>query len=361
MRTPMMILHRTAIAFQILSLCRGSFTVASTASSLSAFAPITKLRGINPSICCQKFHLSRCLLGKSHLNDRLNQRHQWRLGTPSKHWHVGFKDIVRNIRKRNRRQYILCSHETYNRKYNIIPRGGSVDKHKKDEKRNRVPSFRPRSKNIRMYLACLAVVLLWITTGTLFYSKYNNWPIPQSFFYAVDAGMSIGFCTDVSEKTVGSRAFTIIFILLGASCIGGALALFIKDIMEGVVDLRHDTFQQLLAAHACKRIDRRKRGKLTHAQFRLIVEEWTKKPMSDETFTKLCRRFDPSKSGFVESEAFIKRCHEMETLLNTSGPLYSEYFIIRKSAQVWQVMKGALDGSHRIFTVFILWVSAGIW
>jgi len=53
---------------------------------------------------------------------------------------------------------------------------------------------------------------------------------------AVDAGMSIGFCTDVAETKLGSKAFTVIYILLGASVVGGALALFIQDIVEGVFD-----------------------------------------------------------------------------------------------------------------------------
>jgi hypothetical protein len=35
----------------------------------------------------------------------------------------------------------------------------------------------------RMYLSCMGIVSLWILTGTLFYSYYNEWPIPQSFFY----------------------------------------------------------------------------------------------------------------------------------------------------------------------------------
>lgn len=85
-------------------------------------------------------------------------------------------------------------------------------------------SYNPLS----LYAQCMAIVVAWISTGTIFYALVNKWPIPQSFFYAVDAGMSIGFCTDVAETKLVSKAFTIVFILLGASVVGGALGLFSK-------------------------------------------------------------------------------------------------------------------------------------
>ena len=79
-----------------------------------------------------------------------------------------------------------------------------------------------------MYASCFGIVFVWIGAGTLFYAHHNGWPLSQAFFYAVDAGMSIGFCTEVAETTTSSRAFTVVFILLGASVVGGALALFVE-------------------------------------------------------------------------------------------------------------------------------------
>ena len=40
--------------------------------------------------------------------------------------------------------------------------------------------------------------------------------------------MSIGFCTAIAETSISSRAFTVVYILLGASVVGGALALFVE-------------------------------------------------------------------------------------------------------------------------------------
>lgn len=217
----------------------------------------------------------------------------------------------------------------------------------------------PTFKNLKMYGWCLFVVLVWIAIGTLFYSKFNGWPLPQSFFYAVDAGMSIGFCTDVAEVKIGSRAFTVVYILLGASCVGGALALFIQDIMEGIVDLKNDKFEYLLAEHAARRYETD--GYLTYEHFRSLVEEWINQRISDETFGKLCLRFDPGGKGSIKSTKFVERCLEMDRLMNTHGPLYSRNILWRKMAQVWEIMRDLFDGTRRIFTVFVAWLFIGIW
>ena len=73
-------------------------------------------------------------------------------------------------------------------------RGGHVDNSTHKSPRAFL-SFSNLSKKTKLYVSCLVIVMIWITTGTLFYSRFYDWPLSQSFFYAVDAGMSIGFCT----------------------------------------------------------------------------------------------------------------------------------------------------------------------
>jgi hypothetical protein len=106
--------------------------------------------------------------------------------------HVSPKDVLRNIRRKQRTDYISSLHKRYRKDHlqqQLTSRGGStLDDPKKGSK-----------SNVRMYIWCLLVTLVWISSGTIFYSLYNEWPLAQSFFYAVDAGMSIGFCTDVFE------------------------------------------------------------------------------------------------------------------------------------------------------------------
>eukprot|EP00557_Chaetoceros_sp_GSL56_P012566 CAMPEP_0176481548 /NCGR_PEP_ID=MMETSP0200_2-20121128/2884_1 /TAXON_ID=947934 /ORGANISM="Chaetoceros sp., Strain GSL56" /LENGTH=299 /DNA_ID=CAMNT_0017877771 /DNA_START=628 /DNA_END=1524 /DNA_ORIENTATION=+ len=174
--------------------------------------------------------------------------------------------------------------------------------------------------------------------------------------------MSIGFCTDVTEIKVGSRAFTIVYILLGASCVGGALALFIQDIMEGIVHLKNDKFEYLLAEHATKRYE--VDGLLSYEHFRELLEEWMNRKITDETFQRLCQRFDPFQTGSVKSAKFVERCLELDKLLNaaTSGSLmHSKYLMLRKMAQLGEMFRDLFNGTRRIFTVFLAWLFTGIW
>ena len=151
-----------------------------------------------------------------------------------------------------------------------------------------------------IYLEVLGIVLLWVATGTLFYSHHNGWPLAQSFFYAVDAGMSIGFCTDVREKLISSRAFTIVYILLGASVVGGALALFVEDTMESVLEASTRGYRRLLAMEAFLRSDSDKDGSISYSDFGVLIG-WRRGadggPVERRSFERLCRRFDPMSTG----------------------------------------------------------------
>lgn len=214
-----------------------------------------------------------------------------------------------------------------------------------------------KQRRKRMYAMCLGIVFIWITSGTLFYSKINDWPLPQSFFYAVDAGMSIGFCTDVFEVKRTSKLFTVLYILLGASCVGGALALFIKDILEGVVDLRHEAYESLLAENLVQRFDVLGTGKISYSKFRIMVEEWVGRKIDDEGFTKICRRFDPLDTGQIKTRHFVEKCHKIEALLSTNGPLYSKNKAVRILAQAWETVNRS---NQRIYYILLTWILAGM-
>lgn len=90
-------------------------------------------------------------------------------------------------------------------------------------------------------------VLLWVLIGTVGYwllgnssevpehdgnggvvmVEYRSWTIAQSFYYSVQAGLSIGFGL-LSETSDRSRLFTVFYILSGSSFIVGALVYFIQ-------------------------------------------------------------------------------------------------------------------------------------
>lgn len=249
---------------------------------------------------------------------------------------------------------------TQRRKNRIIARRKDTEIQANNEK-NQYDVSEPIRKRGRMYLTCILIVLLWISTGTIFYSKFNNWPLAQSFFYAVDAGMSIGFCTDVAETKIGSRAFTIIFILLGASSVGGALALFIQDIMEGAVVLRNCKFEQILAKNAFCRADKDGDGTLNYSEFRELVEQWTGCHLADEHFDKLYEKFGIDQKGNISSQTFLKKIPDLDKLLKfDNNPLYSNKWYIRKAIEFKEIVCATFNGHNRIFAACFAWVSMGI-
>ena len=82
----------------------------------------------------------------------------------------------------------------------------------------------------------LKSVLTWVVpyfcVVTIIYAKLNDWPLEQSFFYAVDTGCSIGFGA-FEETNDTSRAFTVVHILLTDSLIVfGAFQLFLQKTLK---------------------------------------------------------------------------------------------------------------------------------
>ena len=65
-------------------------------------------------------------------------------------------------------------------------------------------------------------VLAWVGAAMLFYHHQNGWSAAKSFFYACDAGLSVGFGS-FAEPNDASLAYTLAHLLVGASIIAGAL------------------------------------------------------------------------------------------------------------------------------------------
>lgn len=217
------------------------------------------------------------------------------------------------------------------------------------------------------YRRCMVVVLVWIGSGTLFYSYCNQWPLPQSFFYAVDAGMSIGFCTEVHETKLVSKAFTIIFILLGASAIGGALALFIQDMVEGVVDApsaRHE-YHVMLERQVFDRADVDRTGVLSFEEFERLIQESSSsdRSISSEDVQQLWTKFDRLKDGVIHfEEEFAGTFRGIDRLVQS---LQQQQDMMHRPLRRigWQMRRNferAMQLEHRIYFVFGLWIALGV-
>jgi Ca2+-binding EF-hand superfamily protein len=209
-------------------------------------------------------------------------------------------------------------------------------------------------------MTCVQIVGIWITSGTLFYSFINDWPIPQSFFYAVDAGMSIGFCTDVAETRLVSKAFTIVYILLGASVVGGALALFIQDSLEGIADNRHDMkeYRLLLEREVFEGANVSQSGVLSFQEFRQLLRASTPEPLSDDDVTRLFQKFDHLKDGVIHFEEFAGTYRGIDGLI--ASLRHDEEPSKPLTARLWSQLRSLTQSENLIYYVFIGWTALGI-
>ena len=249
-----------------------------------------------------------------------------------------------------------------------------------------------QSKKRQMYLTCFAIVFVWISSGTLFYSNYYQWPLSQSFFYAVDAGMSIGFCTDVAETDVGSRAFTIVHILLGASCVGGALVLLVQSALEGVASRSAAVYRLILERDSLKKafmaggvsdimpspvlllypkdwvlrfVQRREEGVLSYDHFRIVLKSNGLRSLTDREFQHVCSLYDPCGDGYIRYECFASKFEGIHRILPTSRFFVyynnSRALPVRIIVKAWDASTTLLTNeNYRIYWIFVLWVSMGI-
>ena len=234
------------------------------------------------------------------------------------------------------------------------------------------------SKKRQMYLTCFAIVFVWQSLGTLFYAYYYKWPIPQSFFYSVDAGMSIGFCTDVSESRVGSRAFTIIHILLGASCVGGALILMVQSVLDGVASRTSAVYKLILERdslskafrgtqrgqygssalrHPLNWVPEKETGVLSYNDFRRVLYNNGLKQITDKEFLRICAFFDPHEEGCIRYDYFVERFEGMNRLIPQSRFVHIDSFLTK----AWYATSSLFTNeTNRIYLIFVLWVAMGV-
>lgn len=234
------------------------------------------------------------------------------------------------------------------------------------------------SKKRQMYLTCFAIVFIWQTLGTLFYSYYYNWPLPQSFFYSVDAGMSIGFCTDVHESKVGSRAFTIIHILLGASCVGGALILMVQSVLDGVASRTSAVYKLILERdsllkafsgtsrgrygssflrHPLNWVPEKETGVLSYNDFRKVLYNNGLNHISNKDFLRVCSFYDPQVEGCIRYDYFAERFEGIHRIIPQSRFVHCESLATR----AWYMITSIFTNeTNRIYLIFVLWVSLGV-
>ena len=193
----------------------------------------------------------------------------------------------------------------------------------------------------------------------------------------VDAGMSIGFCTDVVEPDVVSRAFTVVYILLGASCVGGALVLMVQSILEEAAQRTSLRYKQILEMDSFKKefFNNKRdwrmnmqimqhaapvvRGVLSYEDFRRSLEKYGCH-LSDKDFDRVCLTYDRCKNGFITYDDFKKIFKGSDKILSALQ-LNDRPFLSRVFCQMWQALSHPfLDVTNRIYLIFTSYICLGV-
>lgn len=113
----------------------------------------------------------------------------------------------------------------------------------------------PGKGYISEVLLAILVTGIYLMAGTGFYVWWNGWTWPAAFYYAVQAGLSIGFGV-LAETDDISRAYTTAHALVGALLVTAMLSIFFEhgcDRIHNIAAQCHLTEQKgkgsFLAAH----------------------------------------------------------------------------------------------------------------
>lgn len=191
--------------------------------------------------------------------------------------------------------------------------------------------------------------------------------------------MSIGFCTDVVEPNVFSRAFTVVYILLGASCVGGALVLMVQSILEEAAQRTSLRYRHILEIDSYKKdffndgkqswvanlqsmqhaTNPEKIGALSYDGFRKSLERNGCYP-TDEEFSSVCKTYDPRDNGFIRYEDFQAIFTGSDKILSTLQ-FNDRCFLTRMLVRSWRTIAPLFtDETQRIYLIFIAYIGIGV-
>jgi hypothetical protein len=89
---------------------------------------------------------------------------------------------------------------------------------------------------VNPYLLCSLIIVLWVGCGILFYVYNDYWTPATAYFYAIEAGLSIGFCYP-AEINDSSRVYTIFYVIIASSAVSGVVGLTLTILFSHRVHL----------------------------------------------------------------------------------------------------------------------------
>ena len=220
-------------------------------------------------------------------------------------------------------------------------------------------SFTAAGEKARMTAAVVGIVGLWLAVATVYYAKHEAWPYAQSFFYAVDTGMSIGFGT-VAEKHITTKAFTILHVLLGASAVGGAIALFAESAISGAASVAGSEYARASVRAAFARADTDHSGSLSNKEFEAVLRS-VGLELPPQEMAAAVDLFDDDNSGSIEIDEFLA---VVEPYVDSNTPVADAvrlvvqekrtHPLVRVASSVWKLVC-----KHRVIALWVIWIAAG--
>ena len=223
-------------------------------------------------------------------------------------------------------------------------------------------------KRTRLYLMSAATFVGWFGLATLFFARSEGWPLAQSLFYAVDTGMSIGFGA-VAEEARRTKMFTIVHVLLGASALGGVLALFAEAVVADASTVASAEYTGAALSAAFARADTSGDGQLGPDELRKALGQLGVR-LDDGALSATLKQFDADGDGHISVAEFCAaiRPHlaagsntgaaeDIGVAIRRAVALRGESALARASRRVQ-----AAFAEQRTFLLFALWVGLGaVW
>ena len=210
-----------------------------------------------------------------------------------------------------------------------------------------------------MYAVCLSAIVGWLTISTLVYARSEGWPVTQSIFYSVDVGMGIGFGA-FDQAFQRTRMFSCLHMLVCASGVAGALALFTEALLADAAT--HAAAEYANAAVAAfLRADTLQDGRLNAEQLEVALAALGIGLGSAEHAVAV-HRFDRNRDGHVSAAEFARA---IKPHLKSSTDLADA---VRRAvadgerpaaARLLRSAVHALFFEHRTLLIWALWVALG--
>ena len=172
--------------------------------------------------------------------------------------------------------------------------------------------------------------------------------------------MSIGFCTEVKETEVASRLFTIVHILLGASCIGGVLVLLVNSVLEGVYNRSSEMYKVIVERYSFDKAFKAGNGRLSYDEFDNVLQS-NGCILSGTELKKACSEYDLDHNGFIQYEDFDRIFEGIANIVPSSRYINSKFGPLRFAARAFDEFTSLFtDKNRRINILFIFWIGVGV-